>query len=195
MKRKSVIRDSAPSKPSRATSTAKVKADKSSNAASNAVKTSRLHPVPAITVLSRELRQRRERAKFSALLEQPALINEMAVVKLVQERLPVEVIDHFLTEGVTQQEVDKLIAPRRTQTHRRANAERLTVDESDRAVRLARVVAQTESVFDNKIKAMHWLRQPMKRFEGRSPIDMLETDVGSRLVEESLVRIDEGFFA
>ena len=195
MKRETVIRETTSSKPSRAASTAKIKADKSGAAASSAVKTSRLRPVPAIIVLSRELRQRRERAKFSALLEQPALINEMAVVKLVQERLSVNVIDHFLTEGVTQQEVDKLIAPRRTQTHRRANAERLTVDESDRAVRLARVVAQTESVFDNKIKAMHWLRQPMKRFEGRSPIDMLETDVGSRLVEEALVRIDEGFFA
>lgn len=119
----------------------------------------------------------------------------MGIVKLVHERLPVNVVDLFLAEGVTQQEVDKLVAPRRTLTHRRANKERLTVDESDRAVRLARVVAQTESVFDNKDKAMRWLRHPMKRFEGRTPIEMLDTDVGSRLVEEALVQIDEGFFA
>jgi putative toxin-antitoxin system antitoxin component (TIGR02293 family) len=71
----------------------------------------------------------------------------------------------------------------------------LTIDESDRAVRLARVVAQTESVFGNKDKALAWLRQPMKRFEGNTPIEMLASDVGSRMVEEALVQIDEGFFA
>lgn len=182
-------------KPVRAISATRKTAARMSAPAGNAAKAPRLRPVTVTKVMPRELRIRRERTLFSALIDQSSFVSEMAVVKLVRERLPVNVIDHFLAEGVTQQEVDKLIAPRRTQTHRRAAAERLTVDESDRAVRLARVVAQTESVFDNKEKAMHWLRQPMKRFEGRAPIDMLDTDVGSRLVEEALVRIDEGFFA
>lgn len=182
-------------KPSKATSATRKASTRVSAAATSALKVARLQTVPVIKVMPRELRVRRERAMFFALLDQSSLGSEMAIVKLVRERLPVNVIDHFLAEGVTQQEIDKLVAPRRTQTHRRANAERLTVDESDRAVRLARVVAQTESVFDNKEKAMHWLRQPMKRFEGRTPIDMLDTDAGSRLVEEALVRIDEGFFA
>ena len=118
----------------------------------------------------------------------------MEVVKLVHNRLPLSVIDRLLAEGVSKQEIG-LVAPARTLAHRRANAEKLTVEESDRAVRLARVVAQTESVFGNKDKAMAWLRQPMKRFEGNTPIEMLASDVGSRLVEEALVQIDEGFFA
>jgi putative toxin-antitoxin system antitoxin component (TIGR02293 family) len=118
----------------------------------------------------------------------------MDVVKLVHNRLPLSVIDRLLAEGVTKQEIS-LVAPPRTIAHRRANEERLTIDESDRAVRLARVVAQTESVFGNKDKALAWLRQPMKRFEGNTPIEMLASDVGSRMVEEALVQIDEGFFA
>ncbi len=143
---------------------------------------------------TREQRLRSERSMFSGLLVQRASTSDMDVVKLVHNRLPVSVIDRLLAEGVTKQEIN-LIAPPRTLTHRRANAEPLTIEESDRAVRLARVVAQTESVFGNKDKAMGWLRQPMKRFEGRTPIEMLVSDVGSRLVEEVLVQIDEGFFA
>jgi len=151
--------------------------------------------IPDMKSITREQRLRHERVLFSALLAQSSPPSDMGIVKLVHDRLPVNVVDRFLAEGVTQQEVDKLVAPRRTLTHRRANKERLTVDESDRAVRLARVVAQTESVFDNKDKAMRWLRHPMKRFDGKTPIEMLDTDVGSRLVEEALVQIDEGFFA
>ena len=141
-----------------------------------------------------EQRLRSERSLFSVLITQGGMASDMDVVKLVHNRLPVSVIDRLIAEGVTKQEID-MIAPPRTIAHRRANAESLTVEESDRAVRLARIVAQTESVFGNKDKAMGWLRRPMKRFEGGSPIEMLTTEVGSRLVEEALVQIDEGFFA
>ena len=149
---------------------------------------------PQAIYSTREQRLRSERSLFSVLLTQDGLTSEMEVVKLVHNRLPLSVIDRLLAEGVTKQEID-VIAPPRTLAHRRANAESLTVEESDRAVRLARIVAQTESVFGNKDKAMGWLRRPMKRFEGGTPIEMLTTEVGSRLVEEALVQIDEGFFA
>ena len=149
---------------------------------------------PQAMYTTRELRLRSERSMFSVLLAQSDPSSDMAMVKLVHNRLPLSVIDRLLAEGVSKQEIG-LVAPARTLAHRRANAEKLTVEESDRAVRLARVVAQTESVFGNKDKAMAWLRQPMKRFEGNTPIEMLASDVGSRLVEEALVQIDEGFFA
>ncbi|MFA7240864.1 MAG: antitoxin Xre/MbcA/ParS toxin-binding domain-containing protein [Sulfuricellaceae bacterium] len=144
---------------------------------------------------SRDQRLSREHARFCGLLAHDGTLGEMAVVNLVQDGLPVNVIEIFIKAGITQQEVYELVAPRRTLTHRRAKSEPLSPGESDRAVRLARVLAQAESVFDSKEKAMNWLRCPMKRFDGRAPLRMLETDVGSRLVEEALVQIDEGFFA
>jgi putative toxin-antitoxin system antitoxin component (TIGR02293 family) len=135
-----------------------------------------------------------ERSILSALLAQPEFSSDMEIVNLIHNRIPVSVVDRLIEEGVTRQEIE-LVAPTRTLAHRRAKAEPLTVEESDRAVRLARIISQTESVFDNKDKAMHWLRQQMLRFEGKTPIEMLATDVGSRMVEEALVQIDEGFFA
>jgi putative toxin-antitoxin system antitoxin component (TIGR02293 family) len=143
---------------------------------------------------SHEQRLHSERALFSALLAQNNPGNEMEIVNLVHNRLPLSIIDRLQAEGITRQEID-LVAPPRTLAHRRAKADKLTIEESDRAVRLARVVAQAESVFANKNKALAWLRLPMKRFEGHTPIEMLTTEVGSRLVEEALLQIDEGFFA
>lgn len=135
-----------------------------------------------------------ERAVFSGLLVKHVPANDLDVVNWVHNRLPVEVLDRLLMEGVTKQEIG-LVLPARTLAHRRANGEALTIEESDRAVRLARVLAQATSVFGDKIRGLAWLRQSLKRFEGRRPLDMLVSDVGSRLVEEALIQIDEGFFA
>jgi putative toxin-antitoxin system antitoxin component (TIGR02293 family) len=88
-----------------------------------------------------------------------------------------------------------VLIPRRTFTHRIKNNERLSVEESDRAVRIARILAQAESVFGNKDKAMNWLRSRMKKFADLAPMQLMDTDAGSRLVEEALIQIDEGFFA
>jgi uncharacterized protein (DUF2384 family) len=42
---------------------------------------------------------------------------------------------------------------------------------------------------------MRWLHNPMRRLEGQSPFDVLDTDIGARLVEEALGQIDAGYFA
>lgn len=135
-----------------------------------------------------------ERALFSGLLAQKLPANDLDIVNWVHNRLPLDVIDRMLDEGITKQELT-LIAPQRTLAHRRTNGEALTVEESDRAVRLARVIAQAEAVLGSKEKALAWLRRTFKRFAGRTPLQMLASDVGSRMVEEALVQIDEGFFA
>jgi len=135
-----------------------------------------------------------EHLLMASLLDQSEFASDMEMVNLIHNRLSLDVIDRLLAQGVTRLEMN-LIAPARTLAHRRANAEPLTIEESDRAVRLARVVAQAEVVFGNQQKALGWLRHPRQRFEGRTPLEMLLTDVGSRLVEEALVQIDEGFYA
>jgi putative toxin-antitoxin system antitoxin component (TIGR02293 family) len=66
----------------------------------------------------------------------------------------------------------------------------LTRDESDRAVWIARVISQAEQVFGDDAKAARWLRNPKQRFEGRTPLDLLRSGIGSRIVEEMLLQID-----
>ena len=96
---------------------------------------------------------------------------------------------------MTDEEIYSFIVPRRTLVHRKTRRESLTHDESDRAVRIARITSLAEEVFGADAKAGRWLRKPKTRFEGRTPLEMLRTDAGARLVEEMLLQLDYGFAA
>jgi putative toxin-antitoxin system antitoxin component (TIGR02293 family) len=97
--------------------------------------------------------------------------------------------------GLAEQEIYELVLPRRTLAHRRAKHQPLTREESDKAVRLARITALAEQVFGDEEKASRWLRQPKRRFGSRTPLDLLSTEAGARLVEEMLYQIDDGMVA
>ncbi|MFP3568035.1 antitoxin Xre/MbcA/ParS toxin-binding domain-containing protein [Paraburkholderia sp. SIMBA_030] len=132
-----------------------------------------------------------------ALLEQlldTRIRNDSDLADLATGRVGVDVIDRLTAQGLKADELSFII-PRRTLTHRRQQHERLSTEESDRAIRLARIVAQATAAFGNPEKAMHWLRVSQKRFGRRSALDMASTEHGARLVEDALIQIDEGYFA
>ena len=94
--------------------------------------------------------------------------------------------------GVTDQEVGNLIIKPRTLSHRRANAHKLTVEESDRAARVARALALAEKTFANRDKAGRWLHRNLSALGGRTPMELVRTHAGARIVENLLARISWG---
>ncbi len=120
------------------------------------------------------------------------LQSEQDLVRLVEDGLATGAVDRLRRSGLTDDEIYSLIVPRRTLTHRRARREALSQQESDRAVRLARIAALGEQVFGDSTRAWHWLRAAKRQFHGRSPLHLTATEAGARLVEELLYRIDEG---
>ena len=123
------------------------------------------------------------------------LRSDQDLVRLVENRLATGAIDGLRRSGLTDDEIYSLIVPRRTLTHRRARREALSRDESDRAVRLARIAALAEQVFGDSTRRWNWLRAEKRQFDGRSPLQVMVTEAGARLVEELLYRIDEGLAA
>ena len=117
------------------------------------------------------------------------------LASLVEKRLPVTTIKSLVRGGLSDAEVYQLIVPRRTLAHRIARHQPLSKQESDKAVRVARISAMAEQVFGEPERAWRWLRKSKSRFDGRPPIDMLATEAGARLVEEMIVQIDHGIFA
>lgn len=117
------------------------------------------------------------------------------LASLVEKRLPVSTIKSLVRGGLSDTEVYQLIVPRRTLAHRIAKRQPLTKVESDKAVRVARITAMAEQVFGEPERAWRWLRKPQRRFDSKGPIDMLATEAGARIVEETLVQIDHGIFA
>ena len=133
--------------------------------------------------------------RIQEILGVQRLRSDQDLVKLVEQRLSSRAIDALRESGLADEEVYSLIVPRRTLTHRRARREALSRDESDRAVRIARVVALCEEVFSDRERGWRWLRDAKRQFQGRTPLHLLATEAGARLVEDLLYRIDEGMAA
>jgi putative toxin-antitoxin system antitoxin component (TIGR02293 family) len=92
-------------------------------------------------------------------------------------------------------EIHALVVPKRTLARRLSDGEPLTVEETDKAVRLARVDRLAAKVFGDAAKAHRWLRKPKKALGGETPLAYLATEAGARVVEEMLHRIDHGILA
>ncbi len=122
--------------------------------------------------------------------------SELDLVRLVEEGLPPQVLEALAEhDAAALEEMWRLVLPRRTWLHRKARRQRLTPFESDRVSRLARVAALALRTFGRGELASAWLRRPSRALAGKVPLDLLGTDVGARLVEDELVRIDEGVYA
>lgn len=100
-----------------------------------------------------------------------------------------------LTElGFSMDELYRFIAPRRTLARRIANGEPLTITENDGALRVVRVMELAEQVFGERDTAQRWLRKPNRGLDGIVPLDLLESESGAVLVEQSLHQIDHGIY-
>lgn len=75
---------------------------------------------------------------------------------------------------------------------RRKDEQRLTAQESDRLARVARILAYATEVFGTETKASTWVTRPHRILDGTAPIDLLDTDLGSQVVESMLGRIEYG---
>jgi len=124
--------------------------------------------------------------------EPPA--TEADLLRIVEERLAPAVINRLISLGLQRSEIDAAVIPLRTLQHRRSRHQKLTIEESDRVLRVIRAVSLAQSVYGTRQRALEWLRKPHPRLEGRAPLSLLKTDMGSRIVEELLIQIDEGMF-
>ena len=121
--------------------------------------------------------------------------SEQEVVRLVERGLPIRVLNRLQQRGLSRNEIASVIIPPRTLKHRRSRHEPLSREESERAVRTARILARAQLVMGDQAAALAWLRAPLRRFQGRTAMEMLATETGGRMVEQLLIQIDEGMFA
>ncbi len=121
-------------------------------------------------------------------------VTETEMLRIVEAQLAPAVIKRLVSLGLQRSEIDAAIIPLRTLQHRRSRREKLTVEESDRVLRVIRALSLAESVYGSRERALAWLRNPHARLDGRAPLSLLNTDTGSRIVEELLGQIDEGMF-
>lgn len=78
---------------------------------------------------------------------------------------------------------------------RRKEARQLNPQESDRLYRVARAASQAVAVLGSLDKARLWLKTPNRALGGDRPLDLLDTEIGARQVEDILLRLNYGIFS
>ncbi len=86
------------------------------------------------------------------------------------------------------------IAPR-TLMRRLAHNSRLKPDESERTLRVGRLVHLAEELFQDREAASAWFRRPLRALGGASPLEMCASEPGAREVEALLGRVSHGVVA
>jgi putative toxin-antitoxin system antitoxin component (TIGR02293 family) len=83
---------------------------------------------------------------------------------------------------------DQLVPPA---TWKRAKG-RISPHASERAERLARVLATAEYTWDDAAQARLWMHQPHPELQGRTPVAAARTELGARSVEAILDKLFYG---
>lgn len=88
-----------------------------------------------------------------------------------------------------------LAIPDRTLARRKTSG-RLTLDESERLLRLANVFEKAVELFDDNVaSAVNWLTVPRKALGEHCPLDYARTELGAREVESLIGQLEHGVFA
>ncbi len=82
------------------------------------------------------------------------------------------------------------LSPRSLQRRRREG--RLARHESDRLYRLARIIALAKHYLGDDKAAPRWLKRPNRALGGSTPLQLIDTELGARAVENVLGRIAYG---
>ena len=85
------------------------------------------------------------------------------------------------------------IAPR-TLMRRLSDNARLKADESERVLRVGRLLKRAENVLEGDDEAASWFGHPLRALGGKTPLNMCATEPGAREVEMVLGRLEHGVF-
>ena len=117
-------------------------------------------------------------------------------VALIRQGISSAAVDALIKSlRVSQSELAAALGiPERTLARRKREG-RLSSEESAKLVRLARVLARANEVFENLDPSLEWLKSPNSALSGATPLSLLDTDIGAESVMDTLGRIEHGVFA
>lgn len=89
--------------------------------------------------------------------------------------------------------LDVVIDPRTPKNGRSLQAP-LTTEETERLTRVVSIYEMAVKVYGDSESGRKWLTGKKRRFDDRTALSMLRTEVGERAVRQFLIQIDEGMF-
>lgn len=136
----------------------------------------------------------RRRAGRDTLREASFVGDSAKEITSIRKGFGWEKVAHFQkTYGLKDERLARIIGVSdRTLTRHRADEGRLDPVASDRFYRAQAVIGLAASVFEDKAEAVQWLRRPQSGLAGMVPLEILDTEPGSRAVQALLTQIEYG---
>ena len=122
--------------------------------------------------------------------------NLMGFIGLIKDGLPFSTFDR-LKEKLEISErslMDTVAMSKRTLT-RRKNDGRLSAAESEKIVRIGKIFDKATQVFGHdESLAARWFKTPARGLGAKTPLEMVDTEIGAQEVHTLLIRIEHGVF-
>ena len=117
----------------------------------------------------------------------------MDIQHAVREGLPYEAFEALAAVlELTLADVTAVLGMAPRTLARRKQGRNLSPIESDRVYRLARITHLAADTLGGVEPARAWLSRANRALGGQTPLSMLDTEIGTRQVEEALTRINYG---
>ena len=122
------------------------------------------------------------------------------LLTLTEQGLPITALKSLQNElGLTNKETTELMGLSESTLIRRykpVNVEhRLTRDETDKLIHVAKVVARGREVYGSETKFGQWIRSDVRALGNRKPLDLLWSSLGREQILELLIRIEHGMYS
>jgi putative toxin-antitoxin system antitoxin component (TIGR02293 family) len=124
------------------------------------------------------------------------LHSQLELVSLLREGLPYEALEAVTSKlNISIEMASSALQLARRTLARRKESNRLDGLESERIVRLADIAAHAVTVLGGTEQATRWLTTPNLALGGVVPLTLLDTDVGTRAVDDVLLRVEHGVYS
>ncbi|KTD03125.1 antitoxin Xre/MbcA/ParS toxin-binding domain-containing protein [Legionella feeleii] len=116
-------------------------------------------------------------------------------IKIIREGVSPELIEHFLNEWsfFVKDILNSLQIPKSTYFAKKRTHALLDPSTTEKFLRLISVAQLAKEVI-GKNEAKNWLYRPIPSLGDQAPMDLLDTEVGHRLVEQTLMQIKYGIY-
>ena len=119
------------------------------------------------------------------------------LVRQIERGLPVRTLESLADRtGLPIASLAAVVGiPERTLARRKVTG-RLTMDESERLLRIAAVFEKATQLFEGDVAgAVTWLTSPRQALENETPLAFSRTEIGAREVENLIGRLEHGVFS
>lgn len=122
--------------------------------------------------------------------------NTTDFISVIRSGIPKKALDNLLSNtGLTVTEISKIIRTSDRTLRRYTTAQKLSPEQSERLIELARLYSRGEQVFDGMDNFRKWMNSTVMALGNKKPKEYLDTSIGIDLLMDELGKIEHGIFA